>query len=258
MSFSGIFGRIVAIVGAGMILMRRWGATPYQPAVGTAPVVPEAMPQGIPTLKMPTAKGWAQGQTPIAAEGLKVNAFAAGLSHPRWIHVLPNGDVLTAEARSTPGGIRTAFDYAIYSTMKRAAAVGESPNRITLLRDLDGDGVAEVRHVFKDGLNQPFGMAMQGSTFYIGNTDGLYQIPYIEGADALSGTPERLAPFKPNGHWTRSILTSPDGTKLYIGIGSDTNIADNGMELEEGRAAIWEMIVPVARPAFSPAVCATQ
>lgn len=240
MSFSGIFARIVAIVGAGMILMRRWGATPYQPAVGTAPVVPEAMPQGIPTLKMPTAKGWAQGQIPIAAEGLKVNAFAAGLSHPRWIHVLPNGDVLTAEARSTPGGIRTAFDYAIYSTMKRAAAVGESPNRITLLRDLDGDGVAEVRHVFKDGLNQPFGMAMQGSTFYIGNTDGLYQIPYIEGADALSGTPERLAPFKPNGHWTRSILTSPDGTKFYIGIGSDTNIADNGMELEEGRAAIWE------------------
>ena len=124
--------------------------------------------------------------------------------------------------------------------MKRAAAVGDSPNRITLLRDLDGDGVAEVRHVFKEGLNQPFGMAMQDNTFYIGNTDGLYQLPYIDKADAVSGAPEKLAPFKPGGHWTRSILASPDGKKLYIGVGSDTNIADNGMEAEEGRAAIWE------------------
>jgi len=141
---------------------------------------------------------------------------------------------------STPGGIRTAFDYAIYSTMKRAAAVGQSPNRITLLRDRDGDGVAEERHVFKDGLNQPFGMAMLDDTFYIGNTDALVSLPYAEGANNLTGTPQHLTPFKPNGHWTRSILASPDGTKLYIGVGSDTNIADNGMEAEEGRACIWE------------------
>ena len=240
MSLSSVVARLVAIVGAFMILMRRWGATPYAPAVGDAPEVPKAVPQGIPTLKMPTAKGWIDGHTPVAAAGLKVNAFAAGLKHPRWIHVLPNGDVLAAEALSTPGGIRTAFDYAIYSTMKRAAAVGQSPNRITLLRDRDGDGVAEERHVFKDGLNQPFGMAMLDDTFYIGNTDALVSLPYAEGANSLTGTPQHLAPFKPNGHWTRSILASPDGTKLYIGVGSDTNIADNGMEAEEGRACIWE------------------
>ena len=240
MSLSSVVARLVAIVGAFMILMRRWGATPYAPAVGDAPEVPKAVPQGIPTLKMPTAKGWIDGHTPVAAAGLKVNAFAAGLKHPRWIHVLPNGDVLAAEALSTPGGIRTAFDYAIYSTMKRAAAVGQSPNRITLLRDCDGDGAAEERHVFKDGLNQPFGMAMLDDTFYIGNTDALVSLPYAEGANSLTGTPQHLAPFKPNGHWTRSILASPDGTKLYIGVGSDTNIADNGMEAEEGRACIWE------------------
>ena len=240
MSLSSVVARLVAIVGAFMILMRRWGATPYAPAVGDAPEVPKAVPQGIPTLKMPTAKGWIDGHTPVAASGLKVNAFAAGLKHPRWIHVLPNGDVLAAEALSTPGGIRTAFDYAIYSTMKRAAAVGQSPNRITLLRDRDGDGVAEERHVFKDGLNQPFGMAMLDDTFYIGNTDALVSLPYAEGANSLTGTPQQLTPFKPNGHWTRSILASPDGTKLYIGVGSDTNIADNGMEAEEGRACIWE------------------
>ncbi|NBT31328.1 MAG: sorbosone dehydrogenase family protein, partial [Rhodobacteraceae bacterium] len=180
MSLSSVVARLVAIVGAFMILMRRWGATPYAPAVGDAPEVPKAVPQGIPTLKMPTAKGWIDGHTPVAAAGLKVNAFAAGLKHPRWIHVLPNGDVLAAEALSTPGGIRTAFDYAIYSTMKRAAAVGQSPNRITLLRDRDGDGVAEERHVFKDGLNQPFGMAMLDDTFYIGNTDALVSLPYAE------------------------------------------------------------------------------
>lgn len=240
MTFSSIFARLVATVGAAMILMRRWGQTQFHPAVGDAPEVPKAVPQGIPTLKMPTAKGWAPGHTPVAAPGLKVNAFAAGLKHPRWIHVLPNGDVLAAEALSIPRTVRTAFEYAVYSTMKRAGAVGQSPNRITLLRDPDGDGVAEERHTFKDGLNQPFGMAMLEGTFYIGNTDALVSLPYVDGANSLSGKPKHLAPFKPAGHWTRSILPSPDGSKLYIGVGSDTNIADKGMEAEEGRACIWE------------------
>lgn len=240
MNFSGIFARFVATVGATMILMRRWGQTRFAPAIGEAPEVPKATPQGIPTLKMPTAKGWAPGHTPVAAQGLKVNAFATGLKHPRWIHVLPNGDVLAAEALSIPRAIRTAFDYAVYATMKRAAAVGESPNQITLLRDRDGDGVAEERHTFKDGLRQPFGMAMLDGTFYIGNTDALVSLPYADGANSLPGTPKHLAPFKPGGHWTRSILPSPDGSKLYIGVGSETNIADKGMKAEEGRACIWE------------------
>ena len=140
---TALFARLVAIIGGAMILMRRWGKDTDPPAVGDSPAIPKAVPQGIPTLKMPTAKGWSKGHTPTAAEGLKVNAFAEGLKHPRWIEVLPNGDVLTSEALGVPGGrIKTPFDYAIYSTMKRAKATGDSPNRITLLRDKDGDGVA--------------------------------------------------------------------------------------------------------------------
>jgi len=127
---------------------------------------------------MPTAKGWPQGRTPTAAPGLTVNAFASGLKHPRWIHVLPSGEVLVAEALMESVPIKSFFDYAMFSTLKRAAAVGPSPNRITLLRDKDGDGVAEIRNVFLDGLNQPFGMALLGQTFYVGNTDGVVAFPY--------------------------------------------------------------------------------
>ncbi|MDP2122564.1 MAG: sorbosone dehydrogenase family protein [Hoeflea sp.] len=239
---SAIFARLVAIIGGVMILMRRWGASPEEPAIGGAPIIPEAKAQGIPTLKMPTARGWKDGHTPTAAPGLKVNAFAADLKHPRWIHVLPNGDVLTAEALGVPGGrIKTPFDYAIYSTMKRAAAVGNSPNRITLLRDTDGDGVAETRHVFMDKLNHPFGMAMLDGTFYVGATDGISSYPYVDGAIRIDEPGKKLVDFKPGGHWTRSLLPSLDGSKLYCGVGSLSNIGENGFEAEEGRAAIYEL-----------------
>jgi glucose/arabinose dehydrogenase len=238
---SALFARLVAMIGASMILMRRWGTDTPPPAVGTSPAIPEAKPQGIPTLKMPTAKGFAPDQTPVAAPGLKVNAFARDLKHPRWIHVLPNDDVLVAEALSEPGGIRTPFDYAIFSTMKRAAAVGNSPNRITLLRDADTDGVAERREVFLDRLNQPFGMAMLHNTFYVGNTDGIVAFPYAEGATRITAPGTKITDFKPGGHWTRSLLPSVDGRKIYAGVGSLSNIGDNGFEAEEGRAAIYEI-----------------
>ena len=241
MTLSGIFAQIVAAVGSVLVVARRWGAGTLPPAVGTAPEIPLARPQGLPTLKMPTARGWEAGQTPVAAPGLKVNAFATGLKHPRWLHVLPNGDVLTAEALSVPGGIKTVFDYAMYTTMKRAAAAGESPNRITLLRDADGDGTAEHRELFLGGLNQPFGMALRDGTFYVGNTDGVVAYPYATGATRIEAPGTRIADFKPAGHWTRSLLPSPDGKKLYVGVGSLSNIADQGMEAEEGRAAIWEI-----------------
>ena len=138
---------------------------------------------------------------------------------------------------------RSFFDYAMVSTMRRAGAMGVSANRITLLRDADGDGVAEIREVFLEGLNQPFGMALLDDTFYVGNTDGLVAFPYTPGTRRISGPGRTLATFKPGGHWTRSLLPSPDGRKLYIGVGSPTNIADNGMEVEEGRAAIHEFDV---------------
>jgi glucose/arabinose dehydrogenase len=239
---SGIFARIVALIGAAAVLWRRLQGGAHEPALGSTPAIPPAKPQGsIPTLKMPTAKGWAQGQTPVAAPGLKVNAFAAGLKHPRWIQLLPNGDVLTAEALFLPGPIKTVFDYAMYSTMKRAAAVGVSPNRITLLRDADGDGVAETRQAFLEELNQPFGMALLGDTLYVGNTDGVVAFPYKEGATRITAPGRKLTGFKPGGHWTRSLLPSPDGRKLYVGVGSLSNIGDEGMEAEEGRAAIYEL-----------------
>jgi glucose/arabinose dehydrogenase len=241
MSLSGLFGRAVALVGAGVILWRHRDGGPSGPAIGTAPSIPTARQQGIPTLKMPTAKGWEPGRTPVPASGLQVNAFAAGLKHPRWINVLPNGDVLVAEALTLAGSIKSPFDYAMYSTMKRAAAVGDSPNRITLLRDADGDGVAEAREVFLAGLNQPFGMALLGDTFYVGNTYGVVAFPYVAGADRITAPGRKLAEFKPGGHWTRSLLPSADGRKLYIGVGSLSNIGDHGMAAEEGRAAIWEL-----------------
>jgi glucose/arabinose dehydrogenase len=241
MSLSGIFGRMVALIGGVTVLLRRREGSAYAPALGSTPMIPAARPQVIPTLKMPTARGWAQGQTPVAAPGLKVNAFATGLKHPRWIYVLANGDVRVAEALTVVGPIRTVFDYAMFSTMERAAAAGVSPNRITLLRDADGDGVAETRQVFLAGLNQPFGMALLGDTFYVGNTDGVVAFPYAQGTTLLSGPGRRIAEFKPGGHWTRSLLASHDGSRLYVGVGSLSNIGESGMESEEGRAAVYEI-----------------
>jgi hypothetical protein len=242
MNLSGIFARIVALIGAVALLWRRLQGEAPVPAWGGTPVIPAAKPQGaIPTLKMPTARGWSEEQKPTAEPGLKVNAFAAGLDHPRWIEVLPNGDVLIAEATQVAGPPRSVFHYAMQATMRRAAALGVSANRITLLRDLDGDGVAETRKTFMEGLNQPFGMALVGSTFYVGNTDGVVAFPYAAGADRITAQGKKLVTFKPAGHWTRSLLPSRDGRKLYAGVGSLTNIADDGMEVEEGRAAIHEL-----------------
>jgi glucose/arabinose dehydrogenase len=239
---SGVFAHLVALVGDAAILWRRLqGGTPGQ-ALGERPTIPEARPQGrIPTLKMPKARGWAAGQTPVAAPGLQVNAFATGLKHPRWIHVLPNGDVTVAEALFMPGPAKSVFDHAVVSTMKRAAAIGVSPNRITLLRDADGDGVAETRETFLQGLSQPFGMALLGDTFYVGNTDGVVAFPYTRGTTRITAAGRKLATFKPGGHWTRSLLPSADGKKLFVGVGSLSNIGDSGLEVEEGRACIYEL-----------------
>src|SRR5215470_13881963 len=242
MSGSNVFANFVALVGDAAVRVRRMQGVVNEQAVGATPTIPTAKPQGkIPTLKMPTARGWSPGQKPVAAPGLKVNAFATGLKHPRWINVLPNGDVTVAQAQFLPGGVSNLFDYAMVSTMKRAAAVGVSPNRITLLRDADGDGVAEIKEAFLEGLNQPFGMALLGDTFYVGNTDGVVAFPYKTGTTRITVQGRKLAGFPPGGHWTRSLLPSPDGRRLYVGVGSLSNIGDEGMDAEKGRAAIHEL-----------------
>src|SRR5215468_8474764 len=226
-SVSTTFARVVAVVGEAARLSRQMRQGDPTPAWGSNPTIPEARPQGaIPTLKMPTARGWDPGQTPIAAPGLKVNAFATDLKHPRWIQVLPNGDVTVAEALFLPGPVKSVFDYAMVSTMRRAAA---------------RDGVAETRETLLENLSQPFGMALLGDTFYVGNTDGVVAFPYTTGATQIAAAGRKLVQFKPAGHWTRSLLLGPDKRKLYAGVGSLTNIAENGMEVEQGRAAIYEL-----------------
>ena len=239
MDVSNAFARVVAGIGGAMIAWRRLTTAPAAQAVGPRPEIPPARSQGaLPSLKLPIARGWDAGRTPTAAPGLGVNAFAAGLKHPRWLYLLPNGDVLAAEALQQDQPVKSLNDYAMVATMRRAKALGASPNRITLLRDADGDGVAERCEVFLDGLNQPFGMALVGETFYVGNTDGLVAFPFTTGANTPSGPGRKLARFKPGGHWTRSLLATPDGSALYVGVGSATNIADEGFATEEGRAAI--------------------
>ena len=240
---TSLLARGVALAGGAALVWRRWTQGPMpSPAVGDAPVIPPGRPQGaVPTLKMPTARGWAAGQVPTAAPGLAVNAFAADLKHPRWIHVLPNGDVTVAEAMQALRTPKNVFDHAMVATLQRAAAIGDSPNRITLLRDADGDGVAETREIFLQGLRQPFGMALVDGTFYVGNTDGVVAFPYTPGATRIAAPGRPLAKFKPGGHWTRSLLPSPDGRRLYVGVGSLTNIGELGPQVEEGRACIVEL-----------------
>lgn len=237
----GFVARVVALIGAGAILMRRWERNTGSPAYGKTPAIPEARPQAIPVLKMPTAAGWPAGKTPVPAEGLSVNAFATGLRHPRQMLVLPNGDVLVAEALGPNTPPRTAFDIAIQATMRRAAAIGDSANRISLLRDADGDGVAEIRETLLDRLNHPFGMALVGDTLYVGHMDGVFAYPFKVGDTRIAAQGRRLSTYKTHGHWTRNLLVSPDQSRLYVSVGSLSNIADAGMEAEVGRACIYEI-----------------
>jgi len=192
----------------------------------------------IPVLNPAKAVGWPAGAAPTAPAGFTVTRYAEGLEHPRNLFVLPNGDLLVVESNSPPREKKGLTDWVAGWMMKRAGAATPSANRITLLRDADGDGVAEIQAPFMEGLNQPFGMALVGDTFYVGNTDGVMAFPYAKDATRIDAPGKRVTTFKPGGHWTRSLLVSQDGTKLYAGVGSLTNIADDGMEAEEGRAAI--------------------
>lgn len=241
-----LIAKATALVGGTVARLRRMG-TPAHQALGPRPQIPDAKAQGIMTLKMPVARGWKDGHVPTCAAGLRVNAFASGLDHPRWIEVLPNGDVLVAESKEQPGPPKTLMDHAAQATMRRAKAIGVSANRVSLLRDADGDGVAEIREAFVENQNQPFGMALIGNRFYLGNTDGIVAFDYAAGATSLAGPGQKLVSFKPHGHWTRSLIVSPDGTRIYAGVGSLSNIGDQGMEAEEGRAAIWELDVATGK-----------
>jgi glucose/arabinose dehydrogenase len=238
----------IAALGA---LMVSCASVPAQKTVaingyGPNPTLPKPRPTLIPTVNIAEAKGWQKGGTPTPAKGLRVNAFASGLDHPRWLHVLPNGDVLVAEtnapAKHDEGfSLRKIF---MNQAMKRAGAATKSANRITLLRDTNGDGIADVHRTFAEGLNSPFGMTLSKGTLYVADTDALVAFPYSTGLTRVTTLPEKIVDLPAgdiNHHWTKDVIASPDGRRLYVTVGSNSNVGENGIEAEKNRAAVLQV-----------------
>jgi len=233
--------------GATLLLLAACGdksTLPQGADIGPQPELKAPNKTLIPTVNIAKATGWPAGVMPTAAAGLAVNAFATALDHPRWVYVLPNGDVLVAEsnapAKPDAGGIRNWIQSKV---MARAGAGVPSANRITLLRDADGDGVAELKTVFLKNLHSPFGMALVGDMLYVANADAIVRFNYKEGATEITEAAQPVAPLPAglNHHWTKNIIASQDGKKLYATVGSNSNAAENGMEAEKNRAAILEV-----------------
>ncbi|MGN2245538.1 PQQ-dependent sugar dehydrogenase [Frateuria sp. GZRR35] len=227
---------------------------PVAAGVGPEPALPPPNPSLIPTVNIAPARGWPAGGQPIAAPGLAVQAFARNLDHPRWLHVLPDGDVLVAEtnAPERPEDGDGLKGWIMRRVQQRAGAGVPSADRITLLRDTDGDGIAETRSVLLDHLHSPFGMALVGDTLYVADTDALLSFPYREGATRIDAAGTRVAdlPAGPiNHHWTKNVVASPDGKRLYVSVGSNSNVGENGLAVERDRARIL---------AIDPATGATQ
>ena len=219
---------------------------PESAGFGPQPTLPDPVKRLIPTINVAKAVHWPAGGMPVATSGTRVNAFASGLDHPRFVYVLPNGDVLVAETNAPPKpDDETGVRGKLFKYFQRKAGSGvPSANRIALLRDVDGDGVAETKTAFLTGLHAPFGIALIGRDLYVANSDAILRFPYEEGATQITapGTPILALPAGTiNHHWTKTIVASADGSKLYASVGSNSNVAENGIENEEGRAAIWEV-----------------
>jgi glucose/arabinose dehydrogenase len=219
---------------------------PVEAGTGPQPQLPQPAKSLIPTVNIAPATSWPNGVAPTPADGLAVRAYASGFDHPRWLSVLPNGDVLVAETNAPPKpedrkGIK---GWIMKWVMKRAGAGVPSANRITLLRDADGDGVAETRSVFLQGLHSPFGMALVGDTLYVADTDAILRFPYKKGETKISAPGEKLIdlPAGPiNHHWTKNVIATRGGSRLYVTVGSNSNAAENGIEAETNRADILEV-----------------
>ena len=226
--------------------------SPINDSYGSQPHLPKPKSSLLPTVNIAPAKGWPVGEMPIPATGLKVQAFAKGLRHPRWLYVLPNGDVLVAETDAPPKpddskGIKGKI---MKWVMQRAGSSHPSANRISLLRDSNGDGVAEQKIVFLQNLNSPFGMALVGNMLYVANTDALMRFPYQNGATQITAAGTKVLDLpagRLNHHWTKNVIANPAGSKLYITVGSNSNVAENGLEQEQGRALIMEFDIASAQ-----------
>jgi len=238
---------IAALISTGVLLTSCEQATvSVADGYGAQPALPPPKSGLIPTINIAPAVGWPDGLTPVAADGFAVNEFAGGFDHPRWLHVLPNGDVLVAESNA-PAKPEAKFSLKAWImglVMARAGAGVPSADRITLIRDADGDGVAETRAVFLENLHSPFGMALIRDVLYVANTDAIVKFPYVTGATSITvrGETFALLPGGPiNHHWTKDVISSPDGTRLFATVGSNSNVGENGMPAEKDRAGVLEI-----------------
>lgn len=217
---------------------------PVEAGIGPDPVLPEPQRGVVPVVDIAPAEGWSAGETPVPAKGLTVTEFAEDLEHPRWLHVLPNGDVLVAETNKQSAPARSLIGFVKKQIMRVAGAEVPSADRISLLRDSDGDGVADVRTIFLDDLTSPFGMALLNETLYVANTDALMRFPYSTGDLSISAPGEYVTALpanSPNLHWTKGLVASPGGEGLYVSVGSNSDHGENGLAAEQNRAAIWEV-----------------
>jgi len=238
--------RLFALLAGGALTLAGCSASGGNPAdqIGANPKLPDQQQYLLPPMHVAAAAPWRQGEAPTAAPGLKATAFATGLMHPRSVYTLPNGDVLVVESNGPPEPVHRPKELVMGWIQGFAGAGAKGGNRITLLRDTNGDGVPEVRSVFLDHLNSPFGVALVGNDLYVANTDAVVRYPYVAGETKITAPGTILTPL-PGGpidhHWTKSLAASPDGTKLYAGVGSNSNITENGIGAEFERAAIWEI-----------------
>ena len=216
---------------------------PLDAVTGPTPQITAGREQIFPTIAVADVDRWKTGEAPVVAPGLVVERFAEGLDHPRNLYTLPNGDILVAETNSPPRKMGGVEGFVMKWLMGKAGADVPSANRITLLRDANGDGQAELKTPFLTGLNSPFGMVLIGEKLYVANTNGLMVFPYKTGDTKITAKGKELTKFNaraPNNHWTRNLAASPDGKKIYISVGSNSNIGENGMENEVGRAMVFE------------------
>ncbi|MEO8619440.1 MAG: sorbosone dehydrogenase family protein [bacterium] len=237
---------IILSIAAGLAACGASATLPVSAGIGPHPTLPAPKQTLIPTVNVAKARGWPSSAKPVAAEGLQLSAFARGLDHPRWLYVLPNGDVLVAEtnAPERPDDAKGIKGWLFKKFQKKAGAGVPSANRITLLRDSDGDGIAETRTVFLSGQYSPFGMVLVGNDFYVANSNALVRFPYVTGQTQITGGGTKVVDLPAgsiNHHWTKNVVASPDGSKLYVSVGSNSNVGENGIENEAGRAAIWEI-----------------
>jgi len=231
---------------AGLLALAACGQDPAPPSTqyGSNPQLPAPHQYVMPPMSVPKAVGWGKGETPVVPAGLQVRALATGFMHPRLVYALPNNDLLVVESNGPNAPVNRPKDYVMGMYQNVGGSGAPGGNRITLLRDVNGDGQPDLRTTFIDHLNSPFGVVLVGNDLYVAATDALLRFPYVTGETRINARPTRVTDLPAgaiNHHWTKSLTASPDGSKLYVGVGSNSNITENGIDVEDGRAAIWEI-----------------